>query len=191
MYRTNMLSNVTKEYLNTFYCILDNMIQGMTEAELSDSISYNFMVQMIPHHMAAIKMSENILCYTTNISLQNIASQIITEQTKSIADMEQILCRCEAYTSSGENLCLYQRKMNQIMQTMFHNMEHAKFGNEVNCNFMWEMIPHHMGAVEMSKLTLQFAICPSLIPILDAIISSQERGIRNMRQLLCCIGCKS
>lgn len=78
-------ANITKEYLDTFYCILDKMIQGMTEAELSDSISYNFIVQMIPHHRAAIEMSHNILNYTTNLSVQKIATNIISEQTKSTA----------------------------------------------------------------------------------------------------------
>ena len=67
-----VLSNVTKEYLDRFYCILDEMIKGMSCAELTDSISHNFIVQMIPHHKAAIDMSLSILKYTTCIPLQNI-----------------------------------------------------------------------------------------------------------------------
>ena len=54
-------SNVTKRYLSRFDEILDEMIQGMTDAPLTDSISHNFIVQMIPHHQAAIQMSENHL----------------------------------------------------------------------------------------------------------------------------------
>ena len=54
----------TKEYLNTFYCILDQMVREMTTANLTESISNNFIVQMIPHHQAAIRMSENLLKYT-------------------------------------------------------------------------------------------------------------------------------
>lgn len=61
MEKSSRLSNVTKNYLSAFNCILDEMIQRMTEAEQSDSISHNFIVQMIPHHRAAIEMSENIL----------------------------------------------------------------------------------------------------------------------------------
>ncbi|MDE5679068.1 MAG: DUF305 domain-containing protein, partial [Lachnospiraceae bacterium] len=85
------LSNVTKNYLSRFHCILDEMIQGMTTAKLTDSISHNFIVQMIPHHRAAIEMSDNILRYTTNIPLQDIAASIVSEQTKSIANMEEVL----------------------------------------------------------------------------------------------------
>lgn len=181
------LSNVTKDYLTTFYCILEKMIEGMTTAELSDNISYNFMVQMIPHHEAAIKMSENILKYTTNIPLQEIATQIITEQTKSIENMQQILTGCKQVCNTKQDLCLYERHVNQIMQTMFHAMEHACSNNQVNTNFMREMIPHHKGAVKLSETTLQYPICDELVPILDAIIRSQKRGIWQMQQLLCCI----
>ena len=44
------LSIVTDKYLTCFNNILDQMIQQMNSAQLSNSISYNFIVQMIPHH---------------------------------------------------------------------------------------------------------------------------------------------
>lgn len=189
MDRQCKLSDVTKDYLSMFYCILEKMIRGMTEAELTESISHNFIVQMIPHHEAAIEMSKNILKYTTNIPLQDIASRIITEQTESIEKMQNIKCFCGKVTNSSRDLCLYNRRMDQIMQNMFSRMKSAPFTNHVNCNFMWEMIPHHEGAVEMSENILQYDICPELKPILQAIIVSQRRGIRQMNQLLRCIGC--
>lgn len=182
-------AKVTKDYLNTFYCILDTMIQKMTEAELTDSISYNFIVQMIPHHRAAIEMSHNILNYTTNLSVQSIAENIITEQTKSIENMQKIKCRCAELTNPGRDVCLYQRRVIQILHTMFTGMEHARSTNRLDCNFMREMIPHHEGAVAMSENALRYDICPELIPILDAIIQSQKRGILQMQQLLICIRC--
>lgn len=182
-------SNNTKEYLNTFYCILDRMIQEMTEAKLTDSISHNFIVQMIPHHRAAIEMSHNILNYTTNLSLQGIAENIITEQTKSIENMQKIRCGCGNLTNSDRDVCLYQRRVSQILQTMFTGMEHARSTNRLDCNFMREMIPHHEGAVAMSENALRYDICPELVPILNAIITSQKRGILQMQQLLRCIRC--
>lgn len=182
-------SNVTKDYLERFYCILDEMIERMESADLCDSISQNFIVQMIPHHEAAIQMSESILKYTTNIPLQDIASGIVTAQTKSIEDMQEVLCRCSELCNSERDLQLYRRKTEQIIHTMFSEMKRARSVNCVNCNFMWEMIPHHRGAVEMSQNALRYDICPELIPILQAIISSQQKGIRQMEQLLRCIGC--
>lgn len=181
---SNELSLVTQKYLKTYRCILSDMIEGMTCAKLTDSISYNFMVQMIPHHRAAIEMCRNLLQYTTCIPLQNIAESIIAEQTKSIANMEDILCSCGRQRNSGQDINCFQNKMNRIMETMFTDMENACSDNQLNANFMREMIPHHRGAVEMSKNALQYNICPGLIPILNAIIASQERGICQMEELL-------
>lgn len=184
------LSNVTKEYLSAFTCIFAEMILGMTSASLTDSISHNFITQMIPHHQAAIRMSENILRYTTDLTLQGIAEGIIDEQTKGIAEMQAILKSCDACSNSQQDLLLYQRRTGLILRTMFTDMGSARATNAVNCDFMWEMIPHHRGAVRMSENALQYSLCPELKPILEEIITSQKRGIQEMQTLLrrlrCC-----
>lgn len=187
MNRQCKLSIVTKDYLTEFHCILDDMIHGMKSAQLSDSISLNFIAQMIPHHQAAIRMSQNLLKYTTYIPLQDIALGIISEQTKSIEDMRKAECACKRPANSEQDLRLYQRRTDLIMEDMFARMKRACSDNNINGNFMREMIPHHQGAVEMSENTLQYDICPELVPILEAIITSQKRGIRQMQQLLRCI----
>ncbi len=189
MSRQNKFNNPTKIYLEHYYCILDEMIRNMKSADLTESISHNFITQMIPHHRAAIKMSQNILKYTKNKPLESIASGIITEQTKSIENMRKIESSCENCRNSKQDLWLYQHSMNEIMQEMFSNMRNARAANQINCDFMWEMIPHHMGAIEMSETTLQYPICPELKPILNAIIISQQRGVIKMQHLLQYIGC--
>ncbi len=184
MNRSKELSIVTKKYLDAFSCILGEMIRGMNSAKLGDSISYNFIVQMIPHHRAAIEMSRSLLQYTTCVPLQNIALGIVEEQTKSIADMEKIICICGQHKNCPQDLCRFQSRIDQIKDTMFQDMKDACADNRINADFMREMIPHHRGAVEMSENTLKYPICPELIPILNAIIASQERGIAQMERLL-------
>ena len=93
MHGSQAFSEVTKAYLCRFYSILDEMIAKMTKAQPTDSLSHTFIVQMIPHHQAAIDMSRNILPYATFLPLQTIARNIITEQTQSIEKMQQILDR--------------------------------------------------------------------------------------------------
>lgn len=178
------LSNNTQTYLCRFYEILDTMIKDMSDAPLIDSVSHNFITQMIPHHKAAIEMSENLLRYTTLIPLQEIAQTIVTEQTESIHDMEAALCRCSGCVNSQQELCLYQKRFDHIANTMFTRMNNACRGNDINGNFIREMIPHHEGAIQMSKNALCFPICPELVPILEAIITSQEKEVRQMKCLL-------
>lgn len=183
-------SDVTKEYLKRFYCILDEMIEGMTSAGLTNSLSHNFIVQMIPHHRAAIEMSENLLHYTTFIPLQNIAQNIIAEQTKSIQDMQSILQTCSRLCNTTCEIHSYKNNLNEILQRMFNDMGNAPAVNNINVNFMREMIPHHLGAIQMSENTLQYTICPELRPILQAIITSQKQGVCEMEGLLQQCNCK-
>ena len=80
------LSNNTRDYAKRYECILDKMIDQMTCVKMTNSISAGFITQMITHHRAAIEMSKNLLCYTTNIPLQDIALNIISSQEKSIQE---------------------------------------------------------------------------------------------------------
>lgn len=177
-------SNVTKTYLSNFYEILDQMEDGMTGAALRDSVSYNFIVQMIPHHQGAIEMAQNILRYTTFVPLQEVAQSIVREQTQGIEAMEAILERCMACTSTPQDLGLYARQFDQLSRQMFCRMTQAKATNDINANFIREMIPHHQGAIQMADNALRFPLCEELQPILQSIIRAQNAGIRQMERLM-------
>ena len=66
-------------------------------------------------------------------------------------------------------------------------MRSAHSDNDINADFIREMIPHHQGAIQMSQNVLRFDICPELVPILQAIITSQREGVNKMERLLRCI----
>lgn len=178
------LSCAAEMYLCAYEGILIDMMLGMSGARPADSISENFIAQMIPHHQAAIAMSRNILRYTDNEELKEIARGIISSQTESIEDMRDIACSCGRQINGRTELNRYQCKVNTIIQVMFSEMINIGADNCINCDFLREMIPHHMGAVRMSRNALNFDICPQLKPILTAIIVSQEEGIQQMRELL-------
>ena len=177
-------SCVTNAYLHRFHEILNEMVEDMTSVCPGDSISRTFILQMIPHHKAAISMSENILCYTTCLPIEAIAQNIISEQKKSIEQMQDCLDRCSGYENSEKELCAYEGNFQKITERMFREMRTAPAVNDVNPDFLREMLPHHEGAVRMCRNTLQFGICPELHPILEAIIRTQSRGILQMRALL-------
>lgn len=180
-------SNVTKKYLSRFYDILDEMIWEMSNAELTDSISHNFIVQMIPHHRAAIHMSCNLLQYTTLVPLQDIALGIVNGQTESIRTMTGILSECGCLKNSRDELQLYMQRCHQVSQTMFAKMGESFASNDINADFMREMIPHHKGAVQMAENALDFPVCPQLTPILQSIVTSQKQDIQEMECLLQCL----
>lgn len=171
-------------YLQEFHGILDSMILGMTRAGLTCSVSQNFIAQMIPHHRAAINMSRSLLRHSGCEPVRRIAESIITEQTKSIESMCAVLGACTEHGSSAGDLRQYRRQFRDTASAMFAEMRTAYTSGCVSRDFMRQMIPHHRGAIRMSKSALQFPICSALHPILGAIISSQSEGICEMESLL-------
>ncbi len=178
------LNSETKEYLNKFYDILDEMVEEMTGAPLTNSISHNFIVQMIPHHRAAIEMSVNILSYSENNALRGIAANIIAYQKKGIEDMRRILLICSSYKNDENSLRLYEKRFKWISSAMFYEMGNSYADNNIDADFMREMIPHHRGAIRMCENLLSFEICPELKPVAEKIILTQKRGISDMEKLL-------
>ena len=190
MKNTCLLSEDSKTYLCCFYQILDEMIQGMTTAGLNQSISHNFVVQMIPHHKAAIQMSNNILRFTENSFVRRVAQRIIEEQTQGIGRMEEALAVCNQLTNPQMDLRLYQRRMDLIYREMYAKMGSALESNALAAIFMREMIPHHQGAIRMAENALKYDVCTELVPILRSIIVQQRQGVAQMRGLLNRMGCR-
>ncbi len=178
----------TQKYLNRFDEILEQMVREMTQVKPADSISETFILQMIPHHRAAIAMSENLLQYTTLIPLQTIAQGIIRDQTQSIADMQAALPVCGACRNSPSERSQYSQRFRAIVRTMVDGMRNARRTNDIDANFIREMIPHHEGALRMCENVRRFRICPELQSITQAILVSQRAGIRQMEALLRSIG---
>ena len=178
------ISEVTRRYLNAYERILKEMTTGMEGATLDDSISHNFIVQMIPHHRAAIAMSRNVLKYIQSPALRALAKNIIEEQTKGVAELEAALPLCGELKNAPEEVARYQSRTDEIIREMLEKMRNALKTNRIAEDFMLEMIPHHEGAIAMSQNALQYPICEQLKPILEKIVSSQERGVQEMTALL-------
>lgn len=190
MINTCLLSEDAKTYLCCFYQILDGMVQGMTTASLNQSISHNVIVQMVPHHQAAIQMSNNILRYTENQPVRRIAQRVINEQTQGIDQMKAALNDCSQLTNSQIDLRLHQRRMDLIYREMYAQMGSAPENNRLDAVFMREIIPHRQGAVRMAENALKYDISTELVPILRTIVTQQRRSIAQMRSLLSRLECQ-
>lgn len=179
-----MTENAVSEYLGLYYAIVNEMAVGMTDTTVGNSISHNFIVQMIPHHEAAIQMSRNLLHYTKSEPLIEFANNIITTQSAEINEMRNMLAGCGGYENTDSELKRYSRTYDSIYKTMLTQMRSAPATGDIDADFCREMIPHHMGTVRMSQNALQFPLCPKLTPLLDTIITDQTEGIHKMQMFL-------
>lgn len=70
--------------------------------------------------------------------------------------------------------------MNQMMSAMTDGLT-GKSGDEFDAAFLEEMIPHHMGAIEMARMVLASSKRPELIKMANDIIKAQQSEVDTMR----------
>lgn len=190
MKNTVLLSEDSKNYLCCFYQTLDQMVQAMTTAGLTQSISHNFIVQMLPHHRAAIQMASNVLRFTKNQTVRRLAQQVVQERTQSIDQLENALGPAGQLVNPQQDLRLYQRRMDLIYRDMYTKMNRAPENNRLAAVYLRQTLPHRMGAVRMAENALKYDVCTELVPILCSIAAQQRREIAQTRTLLSRLECQ-
>lgn len=175
-------SNV-KQYLNKFNKILNQMNKKMLSACITNNITINFIESMIPHHQAAIYMCENLLEYTHYEPLEEIAQNIIITQTKGIEDMKEICMTTHGYLNSKCEVKKYEKAFFCITKDMVCKMENSLRSDNINLNFVSEMIPHHEGAISMCENLLKYCIDPRLRKVGENIIVQQSRGVNELKKI--------
>lgn len=172
-----------RRYLTRFDEILNQMENKMLSQTVTGSITIDFIRCMIPHHQAAIYMSENLLKYTTYKPLQNIANNIIQMQTKGIEQMREIERTVSGFNNTPNDVNMYICKYLEITKNMIDRMRNSPRCININLNFVGEMIPHHEGAISMCKNLLQYRIDPRLKRVADSIIREQSQGVQDLKKV--------
>ena len=73
---------------------------------------------------------------------------------------------------------------NKSMDIMHGEMQKVRYSGNADADFASLMIPHHQGAIEMSKAELQFGTDPRLRRLAQEIIVTQQSEIEVMKAQL-------
>lgn len=172
-----------RKYLCRYDEILNQMAEKMLSPEITNSITINFIKDMIPHHQAAIDMSENLLTYSTYEPLRQMAKKIIKMQTQEIAEMEEIARNTYGFQNMTQEVKKYIEKNFEITNHMIEKMKNTPRSVYINLNFTYEMIPHHEGAIAMCENLLNYRIDPRLKVMADDMMKEQTQGIQEMKEI--------
>ena len=190
MANTYLLSDGAKRYLCCYYQILDEMIQGVTTAKLTQSISHNLTVQLIPHQQAAVRMCRNLLEVSDDRAIRRLAQGMAEQCTQTIQAMEEILPDADQLTNLRPELRLCQRRLDLVFRELFARMGSAPEGNRLDAVFLRQMALHSRGAAQAARTALQYGLCAELPPILRSILDAQCRERRQTDALLRRMGCQ-
>ena len=191
MANTYLFSDEAKRYLCCYYQILDEMIQNISAAKLTQSISQNTIVQLLPHHRAAVRLSRNILEVSNDGAVRRLAQRIAAREAETIERLEAELPAAAQLTSPQMDRRLCQRRTDLIFREMYAQMGAVPESNQVDVLFLRQMIPQRQGAIQAARTALRYEVSTGLAPILRSVIDAQSREVGQMRALLGQRGCQS
>lgn len=182
------LSDNTKVYIDRYFAIIDEMAEKIKGIEDGDCISELFMRQMLAIHEGGVKMSENILTYTTNSNIEALAKSIIESSNKSITSLNEMGDCCRECVCHERDVNLYQRRFNSINENILSKMNGINVTNNLDVDFLSGMIPHHEGEIAMAKNLLGYEVCAEVKTFAENLITTHDMQLSQMRQMLRILG---
>lgn len=133
-----------------------------------------FLSGMIPHHKAAVVMSEDVLKNGKDKQVKKWAQQTIADQNKEISLMEGWLAELGGIDKEAA----------AMMETSMSAMMQGDMKGDADYNFVVMMIPHHVGALEMSAEALANSQNEKLANLAQQIVIAQTNEIMAYRKWL-------
>ena len=136
-----------------------------------------FAQAMVPHHEGAVEMARLAPKLADHRQLRALARDIVASQTAEIRTLRAVDGDLEGEGVDPGDLGLDEHKMG--MDHDVHALESAKPFDRA---FIDMMVPHHEGAIRMSRIELKRGDDVRLQRLARTIITAQEREIRQMRR---------
>lgn len=158
-----------------------------------DVIDAHFIEQMIPHHEDAITMSELALEKATRPEVKELATNIISSQSKEITQMKiwhkdwfgrEVPAGNQVMNLHGMTNSARQNSMHMGMMGGSMDLDNLGNSEDFDRAFIEDMIPHHQMAVMMASMLKNGTDRPEMKKLADDIITAQTSEIDLMRKWL-------
>lgn len=145
-----------------------------------------FLDEMIAHHQMGVIMTQHMAEDSARPEMRDLAQRIVTAQQREITQMQQ--WRQQWYPNAPGAPGMGSGMMGPGM--MGGMMDRETMGQMMGRSFDFDrmfllmMIPHHEGAIEMAQTALQQAEHAEIKTLAQAIITTQQAEITEMRGYL-------
>ncbi len=134
-----------------------------------------FVGDMVPHHSSAVDMAKVAQRRGQRPEIKMLANEIIASQSQEIGEMNKAKAALEKDDVKAEKLAVPTDMAGMDMDT--GSLETAKPFDRA---FIDMMLPHHQGAIVMSRIELDRGADGEAKKLAEEIIAAQSREIEQM-----------
>lgn len=164
--------------------------QGMNHDQTANSIPHaanpsdspydlQFLDTMIMHHQAAIAMARAVVGREFHPEMKDLVKNIIADQLRETDQMTK--WREEWFKGAPRAANLSMPGMTDSMMGMDMQKLGAPTGNDLDLEFINQMLPHHKGAVIMATEALEKSQKDDIKTLANGIIKAQNAEIKQMQ----------
>lgn len=147
-----------------------------TTAPTSAEYDLQFIDTMTRHHQMAVMMGETAVQKASDAKVKELGRKVVADQKKEI---EQLAAwRRQWYANAADAHSMQLPGASSMNMDMSHMQTSS--GHDFDMMFVDNMIPHHKGAIEMSRDALQKAQRQELKDFAQQTIDKQEKEIAEL-----------
>lgn len=143
----------------------------------ADGVDRAFAGDMVPHHVSAVDMAEIAKQRSKRPEIQGLADDIIRTQQQEIDQLRGIDARLKEAGEPKGKLGASAEMMGMSMDT-----GSLKTAEPFDRAFIDMMLPHHQGAIRMSRIELDRGADGDAKKLAEQIIAAQTREIEEMNR---------
>lgn len=171
------MTDMLKDYTKSMTSMHDEMIIGMGYNDPDTA----FAKGMLGHHRGAIDMAKIQLKYGTDDAMRQLAQDIITAQQAEIDILNKWLASHPDAAKPKPNTAAMQQTYAKGMESMHGEMTLGIADPMPDMAFARGMLPHHIGAVDMAKIELEYGTDEEMRQLAQHIIDTQQVEIELMQ----------
>ena len=158
--------------------MMNKNMQEMKSMQSTGNPDNDFAAMMKIHHMGALDMAQAEVAQGTDAEMKAMAQKMIDAQQKEIAELNTFL---SGHSAHGGGDAFHKEVMAQ-MNNMKMDMDHS---GSFDKQFVQMMIPHHQGAIDMSKAYIKSGAHEDKLKMMaNKIIADQQKEIGELNAWL-------
>ena len=173
----SQMSDMLRDYTRSMTRMHDEMMIGMGYNDPDTA----FAKGMLGHHRGAVDMAKIELKYGTDEAMRQLAQDVITAQQAEIDVLNKWLASHPDAAKPKPNTVAMQQAYAKSMENMHGEMTLGVADPVPDMAFARGMLPHHIAAVDMAKVQLEYGTDEEMRQLAQDVIDNQQTEIDVMK----------